>query len=299
MRIALIPCLILLSTAAAAPREAGGDLASLVAAERAFARTSVEKDTREAFLAFLAQDAILFRPGPVPGRPWIEERPAPPWVLSWQPVAAEVSRGGDLGYTTGPWEIGGDPSRPPAHGQYFSIWQRQADGAWKVLLDVGTVGPPPDAPAEPWQGGESPAHWTPASGEEVDPAAAEEILLARDRELARAVTAEGPLSAYLAHLTADARLLRDGRPPALGRQGIREVMAEAGSLSWEPQAAGVAASADLGYTWGAYQQPAGGPEEEGDKGHYVRLWRREPDGVWRVAVDLLTPLPPPPPPPED
>jgi ketosteroid isomerase-like protein len=113
--------------------------ASLVEAERAFAAASLAKGTRAAFLDFLAEDSILFRPGPVPGKKWIEEHPAPDTLLTWEPAFAEVAQSGDLGYTTGPWEIrpSGPQDKPTAFGHFVSVWKRQTDGAWKVVVDLG------------------------------------------------------------------------------------------------------------------------------------------------------------------
>ena len=49
------------------------ELDGLIEAERAFARLSVEKGSRDAFLANLSDESILFRPGPVPGKQWMEK----------------------------------------------------------------------------------------------------------------------------------------------------------------------------------------------------------------------------------
>jgi hypothetical protein len=82
-------------------------LGSLVEAERAFARTSVQKGIRESFLEFFAEDGINFQPHPVKTREAILKRLAPatrpPVVLNWEPAYADISRAGDLGYTTGPY----------------------------------------------------------------------------------------------------------------------------------------------------------------------------------------------------
>jgi ketosteroid isomerase-like protein len=78
-------------------------LASLIEAERAFARAAEEKGVREAFLTYLAEGAIVFRPAPVEGRPLYEKMsPDNPALLTWTPEVAEVSASGDLGYTSGP-----------------------------------------------------------------------------------------------------------------------------------------------------------------------------------------------------
>ncbi|MGH9424802.1 MAG: YybH family protein, partial [Terriglobia bacterium] len=112
---------------------------SLIEAERAFAATSLAKGTRAAFLEFLAEDSVLFRPGPIPGKKWIEEHPAPSTFLTWEPAFADVAQSGDLGYTTGPWEIRptGPKDKPTAYGHFVSVWKRQTDGLWKVVVDLG------------------------------------------------------------------------------------------------------------------------------------------------------------------
>jgi len=68
---------------------------------------------------FLADDGIIFQPGPVNGKKFWGERPARKGLLSWEPVFADVSRAGDLGYTTGPWEFrpNGREDQPVAFGQ--------------------------------------------------------------------------------------------------------------------------------------------------------------------------------------
>ena len=132
--------------------ERGKALASLVEAERAFARTSEEKGIREAFLTWLAPDSVVFRPGPVAGRPVYEKMdPANPTAPDWGPEFADIAASGEVGYTTGPYEVrprrGAEPS---GFGHYISIWKTQPDGSWKVFLDIGiqhgAAGPPPAGP---------------------------------------------------------------------------------------------------------------------------------------------------------
>src|SRR5947209_5514670 len=81
------------------------DLNSLVEAERAFARASVARGTRAAFLENLADDSVIFHPHPVDGKTWWTAQAKRPGLLTWRPVFADVSGAGDLGYTTGPWEF--------------------------------------------------------------------------------------------------------------------------------------------------------------------------------------------------
>jgi ketosteroid isomerase-like protein len=60
--------------------------------------------------------------------------------LTWTPVGADMSASSDLGYTYGTYEfssIGKDGKAAVEHGKYTSIWKKQKDGNWKVVLDMG------------------------------------------------------------------------------------------------------------------------------------------------------------------
>ena len=64
--------------------------------------------------------------------------------LTWSPVGADISSAGDLGYTYGTYEfsrIGKDGKSVVERGKYTSIWKKQKDGGWKVVLDMGNTSP--------------------------------------------------------------------------------------------------------------------------------------------------------------
>ena len=58
--------------------------------------------------------------------------------LEWQPIRAEVSDSGDLGWTTGTSRI--VTTAGIRQGRYITVWRKQADGSWKVWADLGNVG---------------------------------------------------------------------------------------------------------------------------------------------------------------
>lgn len=118
---------------------------ALVQMEHDFAKAAAEKGTRDAFLEFLAEDGIVFQPGPVNGKKWWTERAPRKGLLSWTPIFADVAPSGDLGYTTGPWEFrpNGPDDKPVAFGQYFTIWKMQSDLRWKAVLDRGVTSEKP------------------------------------------------------------------------------------------------------------------------------------------------------------
>jgi hypothetical protein len=72
------------------------EVGSMVEAERAFARAAVAKGIRDSFLENMTDESILFRPGPVPGKKWMMEHPAPPGLLTWRPIFADVARADGL-----------------------------------------------------------------------------------------------------------------------------------------------------------------------------------------------------------
>jgi len=68
------------------------------------------------------------------------------------------------------------------------------------------------------------------------------------------------------------------------------------SITWAPLYAETAQSADVGYTTGSFEihekSPDGVPLVR--KGSYVTIWRKQPDGSWKVALDIGSFVPPQP-----
>jgi ketosteroid isomerase-like protein len=284
-----------LAAAAAAPAAPGSAAQeALAATERAFAQAAAAQGVKEAFLAYLADDAVLFRPRPVPGRAWMRDHPAPAIRLAWSPSFVQVSQAGDLGYTTGPYEVRStDPKDGEVdYGRFVTVWRRQQDGPWRVALDIGVPAPQSLSPA-----GAAVEHGRPLVAASSGGAAADrESLLAADRALAAAVAAQGAPAAYAGRLGEGARLLRQGQAPAMGAAAIRAALATRPSkLAWPSAEGEVAVSGDLGYTHGiaTYELAPGAPAQSAG---FLRLWERAPGGEWKIALDLLSRLPPLPPP---
>ena len=66
--------------------------------------------------------------------------------LTWSPVHVDVSESGDLAYSFGNYEfrsIGKDGKPAVEHDKYTTIWKKQKDGRWKVVLDMGNASPEP------------------------------------------------------------------------------------------------------------------------------------------------------------
>jgi ketosteroid isomerase-like protein len=270
-------------------------LSALVAAERAFAKTSVEKGIRASFLEFFAEDGINFQPHPTKTREAFLKRPAPatkpPVTLNWEPVYADVSRAGDLGYTTGPYTFTDQSpqKQPPSYGFYFSIWKKQADGAWKVVLDCGID--TPEHSNQTFVFKAAPPVQPQKLSARFDLQSERAALIGLDNKFLEAAGSRGVAAAYADFLADHSRVHRNNIFPVIGKEGARSFLWEkVAQLSWTPIASDVSQSDDLGYTYGSYDmkyREAGKTE----KGYYVRVWRRDGKGDWKLVLDTFSPIP--------
>jgi len=88
-------------------------------------------------------------------------------------------------------------------------------------------------------------------------------------------------------LNADTNIVKfqENRLPLIGKNKLAVILEKNGdikTLSWKPVGADVAASGDLGYTWGnwKYQAP-----DTTYYGNYFTAWKKQKDGSWKVALD--------------
>jgi ketosteroid isomerase-like protein len=284
--------LVLVAAAPALPQELPPAQADLVSTERAFAKLAETNGIREAFLEYFADDGIGFGPHPYKVRETLRNSPPPPpstTILRWAPAYGDVSPSGDLGWNTGPtvFEDTSAAKKPARHGMFFSVWKKQADGRWRVLLDLGADTPAAVVPLDA-------AYKTSfrPSGAPAAPAgdAQQEVagLLAAERDFLAAAKAGSVGQAYAARLGQDARIHRPGAMPVVGKDAVRAWLAEQTmTLGGEPIRVDVARSGDLGYAYGRYQ--LGGPHPQ--SGYYARVWKRDANRQWRIVMDVVNPAP--------
>lgn len=134
--------------------------------------------------------------------------------------------------------------------------------------------------------------------ETADIGAITEGLMEADRAFNRA-TAERGADGWVAFFADDGAMIAQGVGEIRGQPAIRAAMVpyfESGArLTWEPLRADASADGTLGYTVGEYRSERAGPDGEPSisRGLYVSLWRKQPDGAWRVVMDLGNPVDPP------
>ncbi len=282
---AALAATVALTAAAATPA-----LDALVAAERAFSTLSVQKGIRASFLTYLAPASVVFRPTATDGRKAMASRPARnPATLIWEPAFAEVSAAGDLGYDSGPWEMRPPPGSGQAtlYGHFISVWRKQPGGAWRVVADIGT------SHEKPASGGlgsgafaAGPAHRVPALG----PAALRPL----DAAYSSAARTQGFAAAFAAQAAEDVRFNTDGSLPFVGIEAARaHVARQTGRYTFATQGSGIAASRDLGYTYGLAPRFEAGATTAADTSVYLHVWRRGAGGAWKLALAVMNPLPKP------
>lgn len=125
-------------------------------------------------------------------------------------------------------------------------------------------------------------------------------LMATDREWAQSANDPDKFASYYAP---DASFYASGMPLVKGQAGIREVIGQLMSLpgfalTVSATDTQVGAAGDIGYITGTYELKL---ESGVEKGKYVTVWKKQPDGAWRVVDDIFNadtaPPPPPAPPP--
>jgi len=285
---------VLFLASRAVPGQSGSQtLRSLINAERSFSKMSEEKGIKEAFLFYLADDSIVFRTKPVAGRKAYEAMPDDsPAHLTWEPAYAEVALDGDLGYTTGPYQVKDKrkPADPARYGHYVSLWQKQPNGLWKVVLDVGISHPQPGfRPMEVMTRKETSR---PKRLVKVERLGELNNLLKVEADFSAKAAADGVRAAYAALAHDDIRFFRDGLLPMSGIEALRrESLADPAKLTWEPTDGDVSRWGTLGYVFGTAKAERDDLTNPGASSSYLRIWRKTPDGQWKIALDLAVPIP--------
>ena len=260
-------------------------LTQMVEAERAFAARAVVIGWKQAFLEYFAPDALGFDEGKVGlARDQIAKSPDPPpdLQLMWEPRFGDVSGSGELGFLTGPVQNvrASRDGGKPRYSNYASVWKRQRDGSFKVVMDVGINTPGPVSFAPGFTRVPQKNRFTGDYDETTPPLGTADGLL--NAELRRS-----PARAYRPNLAVFARLHRPNTMPIVGDSRILQWLATQSAFTTaDTRFAEAARSGDLGYTWGTYTRKAAGANETG---FYVRVWVRERNGQWKLALDVLQP----------
>lgn len=250
------------------------DPAPVVDAERAFAADSAKDGVKASFLKWSAPDAIVFAPEPASAKAvyTAQKDEGRRRHLEWRPVWAGLAASGDLGFTTGPFSLNGEPA-----GSYFTVWKRQPDGAWRWIYDGGVIDDISRAPGPAAAVGVLP----PGTADPQPDQAMAHVAIAED---ALAATAKrDAMAAYREVLAPDAHVQGSAAAPGDAPKTIAaELSQRPRQVTFKRLGGGAASAGDLAWTYGEAVW-------RGGRGHYVRIWQRR-DG-WRLVFDQLLPAP--------
>lgn len=148
-RLAPLAVLLLAACATSGPSLPPTSIDDLLGADRAFSAYSADNGFDEAFARFMIADAMRLPQDapPVFGRDNIVAAltaTSDDYTVTWEPAGGQVAASGDLGWTWGRYmAVDNATDEPVSRGKYLNIWQRQADGSWKLAVDMGNQTPLP------------------------------------------------------------------------------------------------------------------------------------------------------------
>jgi ketosteroid isomerase-like protein len=124
------------------------------------------------------------------------------------------------------------------------------------------------------------------------------FLFGLERKFAAAV-AEGGGATFASYFDKDGITLANRQAPQIGQAAIAAQATWSPStyqLTWTPDGGELSAAGDMGYTWGHYEgrslaAASGGTVE---RGRYMTIWKKEPDGAWKIILDSSNEDPPQP-----
>ncbi|PYP13886.1 MAG: hypothetical protein DMD54_15345 [Gemmatimonadetes bacterium] len=188
--------------------------------------------------------------------------------LQREPVFADVSADGSLGYTWG-WT-----HFEATRGKYLACWRKAATG-WRLAAFAGTVPVPDSAPAHLVGKRDS----TPPVRGHANP----RDLLKADSAFAAMSAARGAKQAFLAYAAEQAVSFGPGVKMNEGREAIGAAFDNfpAGAvLKWRPVAVEIAKSGDLGCTVGEATISSLHHYSK-----YLTIWKRQRDKTWKFVAD--------------
>ena len=255
-------------------------LQKMVESEKAFAQTSVDKSTKSAFLAFLGTDAVVFDKGmPVNGiEHW--QKITFNQSLNWQPYFAEIAGSGDFGYTAGNWQIYDSKTQAKAlaFGSFVSLWKKQDDGNWKVAVDIGV-----NHAENTNKNASITKNYPVFKPTELKNNAtfAERFVFMNDHFYWK--NAKNSPNPFEANLSQHVRIFRNGQLPIIGKEAANQFLKKSydKKLIYTGLKVIASSSGDLACVYGTISG-------NGKTGNYLRMWRQEAKGVWKITLEIVS-----------
>jgi len=259
--------------------------AAILAADDALQAAVAERGIAAAFAGALADDAALIatRQPLITGKAaivaFLGSSISPAATLTWIKARGDVSAAGDVGYTFG-WTTFTAPGGTATPGHYMAMWRRSRGHGhtWALETYMRYNALPRTPPPASFGALEPPVDF----GDRVDQQHALSQLHVLDNEFSALAVGKGQPVAHEEFAAPDAvEMLSD---VTFGRDAIVASHAHDGFvLSWTSTGGGMSESGDLAFTTGPFVVTVPGTTIS-ISGHYLTIWKRQPDGQWRYVV---------------
>ncbi len=260
-------------------------LQAIVNAENAFAKTSKETNTVNAFVSHLSPTTLFMIQGDEVNaiESWIGRQPDSS-LLFWYPAYADIASSEDFGYTTGPYSYYNTrkDTIPVFSGYYSSVWGKETNGEWKVLFDLGS--------------GISKEEKRPVSTSGIKlkknktkPVKVNELegLLKLDRAYAETLRSNYK-SFDPTYFSVEGRIHRPRQFPITGMEKIKGFAEENQKFELTALNGRIASSCDMGYTYGKTKVTI---TKDGTEKilnlSYFRIWKKEDGKNWKIVLDVI------------
>ncbi|CAN5645233.1 hypothetical protein BH24ACI3_BH24ACI3_15790 [soil metagenome] len=247
-------------------------------AELSFINTARNAGPKQAFLAFLSADAVVFQPTAVNGLSVWQQMENSSVILERTPIFADISSNGVFGYTTGHWKSSLSETTDSAKfGQYVTIWQRSETGSFKIALDITTTHEEISVKLlDKLRRSGKP----PRDKNKKGPSAADATM-----DFFRLGNNQNQLGgAYEKYSSGSVRLLIDGDEPVYGKKDAVYKMSRYRSMEF-PTKIAMLEAADMAYVWNPceFDNSAEGKEN----GSCLHIWKLQ-NKRWWLVVGVFT-----------
>ncbi len=115
----------------------------MIDADIAFSDLSKEQGMKNAFIEYIDNEGVLLRPDHLPAKgadaiDFLSQVDDTAYTLNWVPQGAQISSGGDMGFTYGIYNL--QAKDTVFKGTYVTMWKKEADGKWKFVLNSTNQG---------------------------------------------------------------------------------------------------------------------------------------------------------------
>lgn len=245
---------------------------SLAVMERDFSKYVSDHNTREAFLHFLSDTSILFKPDAVNGKKFWQELEDQGELLYWQPAYVGVAAHGNLGFTSGPYFY--QPSKAADsvryYGHYMSVWKKEGE-KWRVLIDMGVAHDSTNMSPTPVL-----TVYESTGGTYND-------LIQQENQY---LTTYAEQMSYKEFFSKDCLVLRPGKFPVRSVDHNESIVEDDGvSVAYGNPTGFISDSGEVGVTYGDVEITV--RDSSKVKSHFVRIWSFDKTEGWKIVLDII------------